>query len=520
MTDQQSPSESWVGYAIGPYALEAEIGESRWGKVYRAQQQTVSRTVAIKVLAPDIAVLPGKIQHFTEESQAAAQLVHPNIVAIYEAGATDGVYYCAMEYVDGPPLIAFLRKETNGEAEVNEHHLLQTVTGVARAFDFLWQRKIPHQPPLAENILLDATGMAKVKNIEPSDVPPSQSPTDDIHAIGLLFGQLVNEIGPITQPVVELIERMAGTEGREPFKDLADLAHTAETLDRKLFPPPAAQSSIEKIEAKKMKPMVLWGVIGAAAVGIATALIVWSARTPTMERIRPKDIGTMVEVPAGVFTYDDGKTTNLPTFYIDRYEVTIGEYDEFVRAVTAGTAMFTQHPFTPQGRDFKPPDWRSIVLAARVGGTVNDARISLDTPIFGVDWYDAYAYASWRHKRLPTQLEWEKAARGTDGRLYPWGNVFDSRHPTNCNAAVNLQSANKWTAVYDYPSDKSPYGVIGMGGNVSEWTATQPTRDTVIVCGGSWRTKDPKATTTEMQTVFTRSDTIGFRCAADTLPGK
>ncbi len=116
---------------------------------------------------------------------------------------------------------------------------------------------------------------------------------------------------------------------------------------------------------------------------------------------------------------------NLEAFYIDRKEVT---YGEFLR-------------FKPQA-EYK-------------GAQLNE-------PIRGISWYEADAYCLWRGKRLPTEFEWEKAARGTDERLFVWGNEFHKEY-------ANL--GKKIKPVRSEPQDVSPFGIYDMNGNVSEWTA-------------------------------------------------
>src|SRR5206468_6559222 len=115
-----------------------------------------------------------------------------NLVAVYEAGYAAGMHFCAMELMDGPPLAEFLRR---GDA-VDEHHLLQTIVGVTRGLEFLWQRKILHQPPEAKNILTNDTGAVKLINVEPDEAPPTQTQTEDILALGVALAHLANEIGP------------------------------------------------------------------------------------------------------------------------------------------------------------------------------------------------------------------------------------------------------------------------------------------------------------------------------------
>lgn len=99
-----------------------------------------------------------------------------------------------------------------------------------------------------------------------------------------------------------------------------------------------------------------------------------------------------------------------------------------------------------------------------------------------VSWYDAKKYAKWLDKRLPSEEEWEKAARGTDGRLFPWGDDWD---PTRCN--TRLSGISGKTEVDEYTNGVSPYGCYDMAGNVWEWTSTWKEKDkTIIVRGGSW----------------------------------
>lgn len=182
-----------------------------------------------------------------------------------------------------------------------------------------------------------------------------------------------------------------------------------------------------------------------------------------------------------------------------------------------------------------------------------DERFEPDHPVTGVDWYDAYAYASWQGKKLPSRLQWEKAARGPSGRLFPWGDEFDG-HCANWignhfdEAIDDLDAWVDATAsllgndtqaltqpTHDFPENVSPYGVRGLCGNVWEWTRTRhldgedvspsfrglSPRDVlgdwssyISVKGGSW------ASVPEMlvpaysgqRHIFARGLEVGFRC--------
>jgi formylglycine-generating enzyme required for sulfatase activity len=135
----------------------------------------------------------------------------------------------------------------------------------------------------------------------------------------------------------------------------------------------------------------------------------------------------------------------------------------------------------------------------------------LDHPVVCVDWNDASAYAIWAGKRLPTKEEWEKAARGMDGRLYPWGN----KSPTQklCNFGDNVGGT---TPVGQYsPQGDSSYGCVDMGGNIREWTASTHDKNYKIVCGGSWHFGSANVRCSyNVKLLATSLDRYGgFRCA-------
>jgi len=239
MTDASPAPDPLVGKVLRAYEIQEPIGVSRWGRVYRGLQHTMNRTVAVRVLSPVLAAVPGATERFLEETRADASLTHPHLVTVYEAGQSGGTYFCAMEYMDGPPLPQFLRK---GDG-VNEHHLLQTIAGVGRALDFLWQRKVSHQPPVDKNVLTTTEGTVKLINVEPIEMQPSQSPQEDLVNLAVMVATLTNEIGPVSKSISELVEGMLGTSGRQQFTSLSDAANAAEALDRELSPPATVGSA-------------------------------------------------------------------------------------------------------------------------------------------------------------------------------------------------------------------------------------------------------------------------------------
>ena len=501
--------DNLTGQTLGTYRIEAHIADGHWGPIYRASQQSMNRTVAFQTMSAELAAAPANVKRFQEEMQAAAQLAHSNIGAMYEAGCTGGIHFCAMEFVDGPPLGTFLRAGDR----LDEPHLLQTIADVAHALNFLWQKDIPHPPLELANIRIDPTGNAKLFNILSFEKSPAATQGDDLRAMGALFTQLVSNISPASKPVSDLLGRLTGCPGRRPLVALGDLAQIATDLNRQISQSAAATPGIAQTQAKTLS---LIGILVAILFGTFSAVGLWwwrnhSVNTPPViaDLPRPADFGTMVQIPGGEFTYQTGQKKNLKDFYIDRYAVTIGDYQQFLTALASGTKP-REHPFALGHKDHTPTAWTQVLEAVqqRKMLAVGDHQywLTWDSPVFGLDFYDAYSYAAWRGKRLPTEEEWEKAARGTDGRQFPWGNA---------PLAADATDARR-TEVYANPATHSPYGVGGLAGRLREWTGTTLDKSTAVVRGGTAQAQPAPVTQREPKTICeTRSDTLGFRCAAD-----
>jgi formylglycine-generating enzyme required for sulfatase activity len=195
----------------------------------------------------------------------------------------------------------------------------------------------------------------------------------------------------------------------------------------------------------------------------------------------------------------------LDRFHIDLYEVTTAQYAAFLAA--------EKRP--------APWLWESV-----------DLGLHRDRPVIGVDWQDADAYCRWAGKRLPTEAEWEKAARGTDGRLYPWGNQDPTALLANFALGARFSYSQVLMPVDGYEPGRSPFGVYHMAGNVWEWTQdwygaqyyqTSQTHNPTgpaqgefkVLRGGSWSDL-PKYLLTYGRFKLppgTRNSYTGFRCA-------
>ncbi len=203
-------------------------------------------------------------------------------------------------------------------------------------------------------------------------------------------------------------------------------------------------------------------------------------------KVNPKDGAEMVLVPAGEFlmgSKDDDKLAganekpqhkvNLDSYYIYKTEVTVVQYRKFCEATKRAMP--------------KEPSWKW-----------QDTH-----PIVNVTWDDAVAYAKWAGVNLPTEAQWEKAARGTDGRIYPWGNKWDETKCANWSNSGEGDTPKGTHSDGSFPAGASPYGMMDMAGNVWEWCAdwygadyykTAPAKNSTgpatgsfhVLRGGSW----------------------------------
>jgi len=242
-------------------------------------------------------------------------------------------------------------------------------------------------------------------------------------------------------------------------------------------------------------------------------------------KINPKDGATMVWITAGKFLMGSTDaqiealckanpsykkdwffgekpqhSLYLDGFWMYKNDVTVAQYNKFCAATA---------------REMRPaPSW----------GWIDDH------PVVDVTWDDAKAYAAWAGVTLPTEAQWEKAAHGADGLIYPWGNEWDAE---KCNNWLAKHFLHKTSPVESYPSGASPYGCMDMAGNVWQWCAdwydknyyknspiqnpTGPTTGTArVLRGGSWYSNDSRyyrATDRDCYNPLTRYVDIGFRCA-------
>jgi formylglycine-generating enzyme required for sulfatase activity len=244
------------------------------------------------------------------------------------------------------------------------------------------------------------------------------------------------------------------------------------------------------------------------AVALACLLLTVGAMADSGSKAAAQDNGTVL-IPAGPFVMGSNKLpnkdesigvgtikpwyldehpahqVNLKSYYMDRYEVTNAQYEKFVAATghtppimwgENGYLLDLKKQALPRldidrirrlaVRTFRlDMDTRTMEKQALLDAIDKRLRYLGKEPIVDVSWHDADAYCTWAGKRLPSEAEWEKAARGKNGREFPWGAKWAAG-----NSNTGEESWDDGVApVGSYPKDKSPYGVFDMAGNVSEW---------------------------------------------------
>jgi serine/threonine-protein kinase len=551
---------------IGKYELQEFLGGGM-ARVYRAVDTVIGRTVAVKILTEEGCADEEIKSRFLQEAQLAGNIAHDNIISIYDFGEdAEGRPFMVMEFLKGQDLRQAIKSGATGDTR----HKLGIALDIARALEHIHSQNIIHRDIKPDNVHVTPAGVIKLMDFgiskaqdstrtttgvvlgTPYYMAPEQvlgrniTPLVDVYSFGVLVFELMTGTRPVVGDTVERIfyqilqeplnvepMRQAGipdsiidlvvrcTE-KDPAKRPQGFGEVCARIRSIIHDWDAPTRPLQSMQqaapaAPKRKP---W-LIPVAAVAMVVVLVgvnfgVHALRTPTVTpaatapktsvpakpQLEPRietPTGNMVLVPAGEFLFgQDKKPVELPAFYIDRTEVPYEAYEQFCRE--------RNRPMPPGAEGERPKD-----------------------PIVDVTFLDAQEFAKWAGKRLPTFQEWEKAARGTHGRLYPWGDNPESPPPANIGNPKGIMQ------VGSNPDGASPYGAVNMLGNVWEWvdeprapslqalhhfatllqaapTATEPW---YVIRGGGFSDHLVDSYLWDFATVPARhhARNIGFRCA-------
>jgi serine/threonine protein kinase len=514
LSDQTEVTE--VSYSHGDriadrYIIDTQIGKGGMGVVYRAQDALIEEDVALKFMHPKTWKTQRGQMLFIKEAQIARRLRHENIVSVHDVGTTpEGLLYLSMELLKGTSLREYLRRLRAHRRLVDVRLAINIVLQTLAAMEYA-HKMVVHRDLKPENIMLMPGEVVKVLDFGLAmdvDDEPTQSTNQpdgkkkrivgtavyaspeqhrhqkidfrsDLYTVGVIFHELLTLRTPVDEPVnvMDVREDVAPSiikiidKARQHDKD--HRWQSAREFRKAVSE--AYKASYRKKEVKEF--------------------VTKNGKTFSTENMAYLDGGHFLMGNMEVREEAPEFETHIDPYYIDKYPVTVQEYEEFLKSTGHNPPKFWEDP------EFNGPR----------------------QPVVGITFNDALAYAGWVGKKLPTEKQWEYAARGRDNRKYPWGNLDPDTTRTNYGDYLGMPSI-----VSMHDKGRTPDGIYDLGGNVYEWTLdgfvpynpknggdnTKSKDPRRVVRGGSWHSDVFELRATNRKGLFpeTRLTTVGFRC--------
>ncbi len=331
--------------------------------------------------------------------------------------------------------------------------------------EYIWARYIENEPDVEP--VLPEEQMLEVLDQYYEEIPPSQDP--EVYYYGILLFEAAYERSAKkdeyfikSKQILEMYRDITGERNWEAIEDrLSDIDEYLESRG----------ISVEVVEED----------------GSAAAPVFGAESDERIALLRAETPPGMVLVPAGKFLFGpDRVEKTLDSYYVDIYPVTNEEYRKFIDETGYRPSKFQEVDYMSRPRQ----------------------------PVVGVSYFDAQQFATWAGKALPTHEQWEKAARGTDGRRYPWGENIDPEHANYGQESETSQIKD----IGSYPLNVSPFGAFEMVGNIWQWTDSWFDAENKIIKGGSWC--DPEDFLECHYVLYAppkeKQDLLGFRCVKPT----
>ena len=499
-----------IGVQLGDYRVQRLIGKGTWGAVYVAIQMSVNRAVGLKVLDPVQAEDERNRSQFLADARAKAAVQHPFIVSVFEADDRNGLVFYTHEFIEGPTLEDMI----GSGRQVDEKTALHIMKVAGEGLNYLWSHNLAHAGFQAESIRIGKDGIPRLANLATASADPSTSIPAEIQFLASIIQQLVPHEA-MSPGLRALLNRMSGS-GANAANSWPVVLQAVRALEPKVIPVEAAKikaadaAAQRAVEAnrKAQKRSLIYSIATLLVLAGAVVFVIW--RYLISNR---RDLSTQVDIPPGEYMIGDPSVeptrVNLGAFEIDKFEVTIGSFEDFAKYIKA-------HPDEEHKWDHPSSNQRHVPhITVDVDTLIKNARqrgarvfhdkasgepgveVDLNCPMVGVSWWTAYAYANWRGRELPTEEEWEAAARGNRGFKYPWDdelklgrmNSNEGYQPLKPGGHKPDDGYNYWAPVDVFTNDESPFKVIGMAGNVAEWVyRNNKKRQEAVIKGGSFAT--------------------------------
>jgi formylglycine-generating enzyme required for sulfatase activity len=522
------------------YRIDGPLGSGAMGSVFRAHDLRLDTACALKQVT--LHGLPPEarreaLDRITAEARLLSRLAHQGLPRVHDVFSEGGRHYLVEDLVDGISLDAEV--ETRGRPGLHEQEVREIALAILDILEYLHSQQPPivHRDVKPGNIMRERSsgrivlidfGIARQFATSTHTsigtwgyAPPEQyrgraEPRSDLYALGASMHHLLSGRGPEVPFHFEPIGRLVPSVSPR-LRDVIQIALAA--LPEGRYPHAAAMRDALRGHGPVLRRVVPLQTPTPRPAPPRPVSAPDRASAPTVEMVPPPRRGLHI-VGRNERGYEEAEngTDGSILIHIPGGAATIGsnhaEDERPPHSVIFGDFWINKVPITNnQFRRFLSatgyaPDDRGWEGCARSWGE--------QAPVAGIAYADALAYCRWAELRLPTEEEWEYAARGPDGRRFPWGNAWDD---TRCRHDLYGASRGAMT-VGSYPEGASPFGCLDMVGNVPEWTASQYARyngskatPQQVLRGGSWNEDDPVLFRCARRTVDNGKQRAGFRCA-------
>jgi formylglycine-generating enzyme required for sulfatase activity/CheY-like chemotaxis protein len=488
------------GMTLGDYRLLRTDQQHAWGTQFAAVQTTLNRPVSLSVLSPEQARDQSMRAAFLADAGAKSRIQHPAILTVYEAGEKDGWVFYTSERIESQTLNWF----RNSQQKLPVDIVIRTARFIASGLHHLSSINAPHLLLQPAHILLPADGHARLSNLVVADPSVTHAVSHQIEALGEIILAVIPQSCPASLRVLLARTQKGHQKPIRSWEEFLGEIQSVEMHWDSAASPDSPQSSRRGISAIVATAALV--LVAAAAVGFF--LTQSKSKPPLPEQIL---------IPNGNYLMGAGKPVQLQSFSVDKTEITRGQYAVFVDWLKKHPSQAGKYDHPAQPKDLSHLPWPPVPPSLKKESDEKNAaaqnkKNSADDllPASEVSWWDAYAFANWAGRSLPTAEQWEAAARGSKGLIYPWGDepeqntantkpsTTDKEHPPSSGAAADQK-------------DISPFGVVGMAGNVSEWTINEGANATKVIKGSNYLAPLTSLDSSSAYAPDKKIKTLGFR---------